>query len=407
MTDEIVELAQEVANALRNTSLVNTPSAIMKALREEGSAASRLAKAMQNDESFGYLRGGCLAGWDFSHNIQDYELPYDFIFAALHEGSASNAVKTARAFAASGVSGFEWYSAVTGLKPTKALSLKDGVDLVPWDDVPDSDRKAVFGGQGTDDLSLAFRRAKATAAVRIRVAKRQVLFQSLDDAEKFRSALTWEKPREAAENTVRCATALTCAPMAIIGSWVQFDTDFPNALSGSGSITRGPSLFDWSLSFAEPVTVGPPIIGLYLKFTKLPPDDQTALGISLDRLAQALRRDNSIDKAIDLGIALEAVLLHGLGDTGRGELKFRAAIRGATFIGGSREKRLETLRLLQDAYDLRSTAVHSGKLGGRKHGKTPEEILDAAATSCAAIAQQLITRGAFPDWDKEFVIGQD
>jgi Apea-like HEPN len=121
----------------------------------------------------------------------------------------------------------------------------------------------------------------------------------------------------------------------------------------------------------------------------------------LDRLIQALRRKYGVDKAIDLGIALEVMLLHGIGKNDRGELRFRSSIRGATFLGGEKKERLEILRLLKEAYDLRSQAVHSGVL---KKGKS-QHILEQAAKIGAKIALNLIERRSFPDWDAEIVIG--
>lgn len=51
------------------------------------------------------------------------------------------------------------------------------------------------------------------------------------------------------------------------------------------------------------------------------------LRIPIDRLGRAGRETDFADRAIDLGIALESLLLHDIGD--HGELKFRLSLRGA------------------------------------------------------------------------------
>jgi len=127
--------------------------------------------------------------------------------------------------------------------------------------------------------------------------------------------------------------------------------------------------------------------------------------IALDRLSRALRRGEAVDNAIDLGIALEVMLLHGSDNNNRGELRFRLSIRGATFLGGDKPERLRNLKLLKDAYDLRSKAVHTGRLGKGKKGSSPKDILECGTNTCAQIALRLIERGSFPDWDDELVIG--
>jgi hypothetical protein len=61
---------------------------------------------------------------------------------------------------------------------------------------------------------------------------------------------------------------------------------------------------------------------------------QETLHIPLDRLDRASRNNDLADRSIDLGIALEALLLHELEGRDRGELRFRLSLRGA-WLGGN------------------------------------------------------------------------
>jgi hypothetical protein len=104
------------------------------------------------------------------------------------------------------------------------------------------------------------------------------------------------------------------------------------------------------------------------------------------------------------------MLLHNTGDPdSRGELKYRAAIRGATFLGGPNEERVRVFNLLRDAYDLRSKAVHSGRLDPKEKIRkmVPADILSDTAAICAAVARGLIAHGSFPQWEREYVLGCD
>ena len=76
------------------------------------------------------------------------------------------------------------------------------------------------------------------------------------------------------------------------------------------------------------------------------------------------------------------------------------------FVGGDKQDRLNTFKLLKDAYDLRSKAVHAGALTAKKNQPPPMEILEKAASIYARIARKIIERGSFPDWDAEYVIGE-
>lgn len=89
---------------------------------------------------------------------------------------------------------------------------------------------------------------------------------------------------------------------------------------------------------------------------------QETLHIPVDRLDRASRDDDLADRSIDLGIALEALLLHELDGQYRGELKFRLALRGAWLGGNDATERAEIQRILGKVYDPRSRAVHTGRV---------------------------------------------
>ena len=68
------------------------------------------------------------------------------------------------------------------------------------------------------------------------------------------------------------------------------------------------------------------------------------LRIPLDRFDRAGRVRDFADTSIDLGIALEALLLHNLKDD-RGELSFRMSLRGAWLAGADENERTEIKEL--------------------------------------------------------------
>jgi hypothetical protein len=65
-------------------------------------------------------------------------------------------------------------------------------------------------------------------------------------------------------------------------------------------------------------------------------------------------------------------------------------------LGSDLNARRQTLKAAQKAYDLRSTAVHTGKLEASERNST---ILNAAERLCADIALRLITEGFPKDWN--------
>jgi len=85
---------------------------------------------------------------------------------------------------------------------------------------------------------------------------------------------------------------------------------------------------------------------------------ERALSLSLRRLNDSYHRARSADRLIDYWIALEALFL-GVRES---ELKFRASLLAARYIGVDQEDRLRLSSELRESYDYRSSVVHGAKL---------------------------------------------
>jgi hypothetical protein len=122
------------------------------------------------------------------------------------------------------------------------------------------------------------------------------------------------------------------------------------------------------------------------------------LRIPLDRLDRAGRVRDFADKSIDLGIALEALLLHDVKETKeRGELSFRMSLRGAWLAGADENERVEIQRTLKKVYVLRSNAVHGGSVDTTdKNAATISSGLDL----CRRLIRKVIDANADIAWDR-------
>ena len=174
-----------------------------------------------------------------------------------------------------------------------------------------------------------------------------------------------------------------------------------------GGYGQSPTIVEpalWAASSKPKSLDGKAVAKLFRRFQKMNSPEQKVMRVALDRLNNALRRQNLVDKAIDLGIALEVLLLHGISAGDRGEMGYRSSVRGATYLGKNKDERTKILKRLKDTYNMRSVAVHSGVLKGKKGKKSPEKILEEAIRDIADIARKLINQGSFPDWDVEYVV---
>ena len=140
---------------------------------------------------------------------------------------------------------------------------------------------------------------------------------------------------------------------------------------------------------------------LFEGYQRLKPTWQDRIKRALIRFAQAKGRIDWGDKALDLGIALEMILL-GTEHSGQerpDNLRAHFRFRGSWLLGVTGKERLDLFKVLGEIYDWRSQVAHSGILDtpdklepeqrDDKFGKH-EEIAER-------IFQKLILNGP-PDW---------
>lgn len=412
----ITHLAKLAASELMETNEtlgtaepIGRSIAISQALMVNRSSAAKLTAAFLEDSSFGALRGGWLQRGDGGNLLQKQMLPAYLIDCALRGKGVGPIISQFRAFAKSPTCVIEWYTPIAGVRVKKSVKLDNHIHLLTWGDVPDSNEKEIFAPESTRtrlEFGLSQMRATASSVIRVRSTKRKVLFSSIDDAKSVIKDSEVNERTEKIRDAIRCITAQSTHAVDMIGSWSRFDRKIANALSFSG-YSQSPTVFEpalWAASRHPKPLDGKATASLFKRFQKMSSPEQKVMRISLDRLNQALRRQNLVDKAIDLGIALEVILLHGINEGDRGEMRYRSSVRGATFLGENKAERTKIFKRLRDTYDLRSVAVHSGVIKSKKGKKSPEKILEEAIRDSVDIAKKLIDRGSFPDWDSEYVI---
>ena len=114
----------------------------------------------------------------------------------------------------------------------------------------------------------------------------------------------------------------------------------------------------------------------------------------------------NVDKAIELGIALESLYAPAKLSDG---IAFAVRTRAARFLGGSPDERRRTARTLRDVYDLRSRAVHAGRFDAVEASKKWRDealvvqVLEEGQRVVGQSLVKVIQEGA-PNWE-EFDIG--
>jgi hypothetical protein len=320
--------------------------------------------------------------------------------------SAKESLSLFRKFSKARVSSIEWYGAVSGAVVTETCTIGRGFELVPWQEVPECwQRTLVEGESWAHDIAIGLR-PKPNCAIRFKFAARQVLFSSsLDHPPPPEELDEIQEVHRLAENAVRAMTLVSECPVNILASWLYATEPVPRLCAETsfqfGKALEDSNLFSYSL---KPSALDVLSVSEFLdRLEKFQGSEANALNTALDRIRFAIRQSEITGKAIDLGIAIEALLLHEI-KSSRTELKYRCAVRAAQFLGGGKSERLATFKRLQEVYDLRSRAVHKGRLLGNDN---ETRIIESAVQISLSIARKIIQIGRFPKWEEEYVFSAD
>lgn len=133
---------------------------------------------------------------------------------------------------------------------------------------------------------------------------------------------------------------------------------------------------------------------LWNKISTLEEAKKRIISLSLDRIAVAKARNSLVDRLLELGISLEAVLLE---ESDREQVRQTFSLRGSWLIANSGEERLEIYNLLKELYDLRSQAAHNGQIR-KKCVKAAKSKWPVFIKLAERILHTIIERG-IPDWN--------
>ena len=123
-------------------------------------------------------------------------------------------------------------------------------------------------------------------------------------------------------------------------------------------------------------------------------DDRDIVERAIDRLGRSRLSLDPVDRALDLGMAAEIVLMHDAGQS-NAEITYKILSRAAWLVASEAGKRAEIFDRMRDLYAARSKAVYTGRLPAKK----PVD-LDAADRLVTRVIRVIVDRGGFPDWKR-------
>lgn len=136
--------------------------------------------------------------------------------------------------------------------------------------------------------------------------------------------------------------------------------------------------------------------------------DRSPIETALSRLATAWGNREREARAIDLGIALEVILMfesHNEIREPSTEIRYKIGTRAAWLVENTFKSRKSVFQAVRRLYDLRSQAAH---LGTCRYKSTEWMKVDAELESglkfAARLIKELLLRGKWPNWN-DLVLG--
>jgi hypothetical protein len=245
---------------------------------------------------------------------------------------------------------------VHGLKVDDAIELADGYSIVSPTRMPDSTHKeqaVQFKMPAMGEVS-EFPTAAITRMCCVRKVRKGIEVPTPERDTEFWS--TQQRLLDIA-TVLNVLPGVSCLPAFSTGYCLPTNPYGP--FGGSGG---GVHMYDVIGRHQTTLTQEhrEPLLSALADFQALPDKEQQRFRRILGRLSQGKRRFEIEDKIMDLGIALEMLLLRD--NPHREQLALTFRLHGAWLVSAATEERLQNYKILQDLYDNRSRVAHTGLL---------------------------------------------
>jgi hypothetical protein len=302
-------------------------------------------------------------------------------------------------------------TAVWGLHPSRSFEVAAGIWLGPLSEAPDSRPREFYCGE-SPQLGAPFGNVilpRPRAALWYEFDFGPIVQPDLDDMPTLKNPRRWRE----VSVIVACLNLLSLHQVESVAHWFYAPADTPFSVN----LEMWEPIAFTSMSQGElpPEPVDEELIRQTVqRYFGLTSRNQSRLEIVLNRLMWAkVRTRAQADRAIDLGIAAEALLIDG-GPDGPTELNFKIRVRGAFLASTDPTERTLAFKTLGSIYDLRSRAAHgepfpsiyeSGKEYDRR--KAIEVTLASGVEVLTKLVQRVLEIGRIPENWNRVMMGAD
>lgn len=324
----------------------------------------------------GALIGGNFGEWAIDRLVEK-TAPEDIVALFLDEVARNAAV-------------YEDVSPVLGIEITEACDLGGGFHLAP----ASTDILSGFD----DPWRYAWPNLPTGTGFLVQAYTVTPAFERLSPGATGPAGTSATQPQSPARDAVRRRFRLAC----LIGSLGAVELPMSAVLAARrASLTGGGTLSGRPFSSHPVVAFPADIEAIKRAFGQLSAfAEGDSLTRAIDRLGRSRLAVHPVDRALDLGMAAEIVLMHDNG-TSNTEITHKIGGRAAWLLGKDASDRATIFDEMKHLYKARSDAVHSGVLPSKS-----KVDLDVADRLVVRVVQAILERARFPDWASLTMGGQ-
>jgi len=355
---------------------------------------------LQNDPRVNALNGILITNGNQMSSASPWVLAMWFIWYAMKKGEKA-AQETLDQWFTSDTHEIQNTLWVVGLELEQGLQLPNGISITPIDDLPESDEKEDYQTLSRERVNAHQRRLPACAITKkVSIQKFYDHLSGKNDA----YLAEYQKHSQQLFDVAALLNALhgvVCVPYCHTSYVLEPQPLCHFGGRGSSSPIIDVSTDTWGKLTHDSLAALTQLVDSFENRTE---QEQEKLRVILSRLSQAKRRSQATDKVLDLGIALEMLLLD---EAKNDQISLIFRLRGSWLLGESPADRENKYDLLSSLYSARSAVAHSGTLPKKSkssiHAANFQEIFPQCEVLASDIAQKIILDG-WPNW-KSLVLG--
>lgn len=282
---------------------------------------------------------------------------------------------------------------ITGIEVDEEIEIEDGISIRPAQSMPDSREKEFFLQHDFHSTGLQTLKPSCVIVKNVSIPK-------LASKDNSRVSLPVDHVFWTSRSRFYdCALLLNVLPnVTCLPHYATSHLEASTPLGPFGGSSGGGPVYDIPSKITTKITSESVIQlqELLICIDKLDAKSRVRMQRAIHRLSQAKRRIQLEDQILDLGIAMEMLLLDNKPD----QLALSFRLRGSWLLSTTNAEKLENYQTLKEIYSYRSDVAHTGILcnGNQPKIAKARSSLPKYQRIAEDVCKKIILNG-FPNWE--------